>query len=245
MCVCVCVSQPRDSAELSCSVRALQQDVEDLKRVNASLQKENHSLREQLSAARSGNSSTGPLRTETAFPHAVCSIVCVSGGEAHARSTRPSCDAEFARSLKVFYHSMTSVRAELQRLRRHRPSVSPRACLRSSCGLRRDHTCRVNHQEQGWLQLQNKRLSQIKMKLEDFHFFFSLDAVSLPWNVNRNFNHKNWTLVGYLLKIIIIKKTPVFQQFCYSIKKCPFKYSSSAPLMICSSLSLALVVVHV
>uniref|UniRef100_H3DK11 Kinesin-like protein n=1 Tax=Tetraodon nigroviridis TaxID=99883 RepID=H3DK11_TETNG len=62
------------------------EDMEDLKRVNASLQKENQSLREQLAAARSG-------------------------------STRPSCDAEFARSLKVFYHSMTSVRAELQQSR--------------------------------------------------------------------------------------------------------------------------------
>uniref|UniRef100_A0A3B3ZCL7 Uncharacterized protein n=1 Tax=Periophthalmus magnuspinnatus TaxID=409849 RepID=A0A3B3ZCL7_9GOBI len=34
----------------------------------------------------------------------------------------PSCDADFARALKIFYHSMTSVRAQLQRLRRHRPS---------------------------------------------------------------------------------------------------------------------------
>lgn len=60
---CVCVFQPRDPAELSCSVRALQQDIEELKRVNSSLQKENHSLREQLTAARSGNSSSAPLRS--------------------------------------------------------------------------------------------------------------------------------------------------------------------------------------
>ncbi|XP_051579638.1 kinesin-like protein KIF28P [Myxocyprinus asiaticus] len=37
-------------------------------------------------------------------------------------SLRPSCDAEFAKALKVFYHSMTSVRGQLQRLRRHKPS---------------------------------------------------------------------------------------------------------------------------
>ncbi|XP_023280761.1 kinesin-like protein KIF28P [Seriola lalandi dorsalis] len=86
------------SAELSCSVRALQQDLEDLKSVNASLRKENHSLREQLNTARNG------------------------GDSARGRSVRPSCDAEFARALKVFYHSMTSVRGQLQRLRRHRPS---------------------------------------------------------------------------------------------------------------------------
>eukprot|EP00066_Takifugu_rubripes_P018738 XP_011608004.1 PREDICTED: kinesin-like protein KIF28P [Takifugu rubripes] len=73
------------------------EDIEELKRVNDGLQKENQSLREQLSVAR-------------------------SGGEGRGRPTRPSCDAEFARSLKVFYHSMTSVRGELQRLRRHRPS---------------------------------------------------------------------------------------------------------------------------
>ncbi|XP_008298967.1 kinesin-like protein KIF28P, partial [Stegastes partitus] len=89
---------PVDSAELSCSVRALQQDLEELKSVNASLRKENHSLREQLNTARNG----------------------VEG--VRGRSVRPSCDAEFARALKVFYHSMTSVRGQLQRLRRHRPS---------------------------------------------------------------------------------------------------------------------------
>ncbi|XP_022597468.1 kinesin-like protein KIF28P [Seriola dumerili] len=44
------------------------------------------------------------------------------GDSARGRSVRPSCDAEFARALKVFYHSMTSVRGQLQRLRRHRPS---------------------------------------------------------------------------------------------------------------------------
>ncbi|XP_033487903.2 kinesin-like protein KIF28 [Epinephelus lanceolatus] len=89
---------PVDSTELSCSVRVLQQDLEELRSVNASLRKENHSLREQLSAARN------------------------SGESVRGRSVRPSCDAEFARALKVFYHSMTSVRGQLQRLRRHRPS---------------------------------------------------------------------------------------------------------------------------
>ncbi|KAA8595481.1 hypothetical protein FQN60_010772 [Etheostoma spectabile] len=89
---------PVDSAEPSCSVRVLQQDLEELKSVNTSLRKENHNLREQLNAARNG------------------------GDSVRGRSVRPSCDAEFARSLKVFYHSMTSARAQLQRLRRHRPS---------------------------------------------------------------------------------------------------------------------------
>ncbi|XP_070685702.1 kinesin-like protein KIF28P [Pempheris klunzingeri] len=91
-------SAPVDSAELGCSVRALQQDLEELKSVNASLRKENHGLREQLNTARNGGESV------------------------RGRSVRPSCDAEFARALKVFYHSMTSVKGQLQRLRRHRPS---------------------------------------------------------------------------------------------------------------------------
>ncbi|XP_044202118.1 kinesin-like protein KIF28P isoform X1 [Thunnus albacares] len=96
---------PVDSAELSCSLRALQQDLEELKSMNASLKKENQSLREQLNTARNGNQHTH------------------QGGESmRGRSVRPSCDAEFARALKVFYHSMTSVRGQLQRLRRHRPS---------------------------------------------------------------------------------------------------------------------------
>ncbi|KAK5600674.1 hypothetical protein CRENBAI_013044 [Crenichthys baileyi] len=87
-----------DSVELSCSVRALQQDLEELKSINESLRKENRSLREQLNTARIG------------------------GDGERGRSLRPSYDAEFARALKVFYHSMTSVRGQLQRLRRHRPS---------------------------------------------------------------------------------------------------------------------------
>ncbi|XP_034043886.1 kinesin-like protein KIF28P [Thalassophryne amazonica] len=82
-----------ERAELNYFMRNLQQELEEVKGVNASLKEENNHLREQLSTARSGG-----------------------------RSVRPSCDAEFARALKVFYHSMTSVRGQLQRLRRHRPS---------------------------------------------------------------------------------------------------------------------------
>ncbi|KAJ0056658.1 hypothetical protein NL108_010604, partial [Boleophthalmus pectinirostris] len=70
----------------------LQRDLEEMRSLNSLLKKENLNLREQLTARNGG------------------------------RLVRPSCDAEFARALKVFYHSMTSVRAQLQRLRRHRPS---------------------------------------------------------------------------------------------------------------------------
>uniref|UniRef100_A0A087YF23 Kinesin-like protein 6 n=1 Tax=Poecilia formosa TaxID=48698 RepID=A0A087YF23_POEFO len=108
--------QLSDSAELSCSVRALQQDVEELKSLNESLRKENHSLREQLNAVKNGN-------RHTIIPLCPCFLPLALGGDgARGRSLRPSCDAEFARALKVFYHSMTSVRGQLQRLRRHRPS---------------------------------------------------------------------------------------------------------------------------
>uniref|UniRef100_A0A3B4CGN5 Kinesin-like protein 6 n=1 Tax=Pygocentrus nattereri TaxID=42514 RepID=A0A3B4CGN5_PYGNA len=89
-------------SDLSSSLHALHQDMEQLRVTNAALRKENSVLREQLSAsARHGEP-----------PHAA-----VIG------SLRTSCDADFARALKVFYHSMTSVRGQLQRLRRHRPSV--------------------------------------------------------------------------------------------------------------------------
>ncbi|KAF7665771.1 hypothetical protein LDENG_00132020 [Lucifuga dentata] len=84
--------------DLSCSLKGLQQDLEELRSVNASLRRENDTLREQLNSARNGGESV------------------------RGRSVRPSCDAEFARALKVFYHSMTSVRGQLQRLRRHRSS---------------------------------------------------------------------------------------------------------------------------
>lgn len=145
-CVRVCVLQPADSSELSCSFRVLQQELEELKSVNASLKKENRSLREQLGAARNGDGKKQQPKqllchvvfryysdqTHHSFVNSVRLSVCLSGVEcARGRSVRPSCDAEFARSLKVFYHGMTSVRGQLQRLRRHRPSV--RVC--SSSGL--------------------------------------------------------------------------------------------------------------
>ncbi|XP_038147007.1 kinesin-like protein KIF28P [Cyprinodon tularosa] len=109
-----------DFAELSCSVRALQQDVNKLKSLNKSLRKENQSLKEQLNTARNGGMENG-----------------------RGRSLRPSCDAEFARALKVFYHSMTSVKGHLQRLRRHRPSeesdlLGLRLFMDEQCRLLRD-----------------------------------------------------------------------------------------------------------
>uniref|UniRef100_A0A673ZM01 Kinesin-like protein KIF28P n=1 Tax=Salmo trutta TaxID=8032 RepID=A0A673ZM01_SALTR len=102
VCVCVCVLQTVDpGSELSCSLRALQQDVEELRNTNAALKTENNTLRDQLNTSRTGQTYTEQLN---------CQVL--------------SCDAEFARALKVFYHSMTSVRVQLQRLRRHRPSES-------------------------------------------------------------------------------------------------------------------------
>ncbi|XP_064811729.1 kinesin-like protein KIF28 [Oncorhynchus masou masou] len=93
-----------ETATLSCSLRALQQDVEELRNTNAALKTENNTLRDQLNTTRTG-AEWGRGRSEV-----------------RGSSLRPSCDAEFARALKVFYHSMTSVRVQLQRLRRHRPS---------------------------------------------------------------------------------------------------------------------------
>ncbi|XP_057200736.1 kinesin-like protein KIF28P [Triplophysa rosa] len=84
-------------SDLSSSLRALHQDLEQLRNANVALRKENSALRDQLLSARNGEHF---LRG----------------------SLRPSCDAEFAKALKVFYHSMTSVRGQLQRLRRHKPS---------------------------------------------------------------------------------------------------------------------------
>ncbi|XP_053538703.1 kinesin-like protein KIF28 isoform X1 [Ictalurus punctatus] len=85
----------------SVCVRDLHEDLEQLKNTNAALRRENDTLREQLNT----NTPRG--------------VECARGRRGSLKS---SCDAEFARALKVFYHSMTSVRAQLQRLRRHRPS---------------------------------------------------------------------------------------------------------------------------
>lgn len=128
---------------LSCSVRALQQNLEELKGINSSLKKENRTLREQLSTAKNGKHkrlSKEPQRTtvnrlyiyqkkKKLTPCPTLLFVSVRDST-RGQSVRPSCDAEFARSLKVFYHSMTSVRGQLQRLRRHRPSVC--ICSRSA-----------------------------------------------------------------------------------------------------------------
>ncbi|KAJ7988970.1 hypothetical protein DPEC_G00314710 [Dallia pectoralis] len=89
-------------SEVSCSMRALQLYVEELGNTNAVLRTENNTLKEQLNTARTEGGRGRPDRRDS--------------------SVRPSCEAEFARALKVFYHSMTSVRGQLQRLRRNRPS---------------------------------------------------------------------------------------------------------------------------
>ncbi|XP_061523422.1 kinesin-like protein KIF28P isoform X2 [Phycodurus eques] len=91
---------PADCIKLNSSLSRLQSDLEEQKRVNNTLMKENQRLRGQLNTATNG------------------------GNSAPNRSVRPSCDAEFARSLKRFYHNMTSVRAQLESLRRRRPSES-------------------------------------------------------------------------------------------------------------------------
>ncbi|XP_061671253.1 kinesin-like protein KIF28P [Syngnathoides biaculeatus] len=92
---------PTDCVQLSSSVLSrLQRDLEEQKSVNDTLMKENQRLRGQLHTAANG------------------------GDGARSRSFRPSCDAELARSLKRFYHNMTSLRAQLQILRRRRPSES-------------------------------------------------------------------------------------------------------------------------
>ncbi|XP_057712895.1 kinesin-like protein KIF28P [Corythoichthys intestinalis] len=88
--------QPADCLEPNSSLSRLQRDLEEQKRVNNTLLKENQRLRTQLNG----------------------------GDSTRSRSVRPSCDAEFARSLKRFYHSMTSVRAQLQSLQRRRPCES-------------------------------------------------------------------------------------------------------------------------
>ncbi|XP_066514183.1 kinesin-like protein KIF28P [Hoplias malabaricus] len=92
------------SSDLSSVLDALYQDVEQLRISNAALRKENAVLREQLNASVALGAEGGRGRGE------------------RRESLRTSCDADFARALKVFYHGMTSVRGQLQRLRRHRPS---------------------------------------------------------------------------------------------------------------------------
>ncbi|XP_029114428.1 kinesin-like protein KIF28P [Scleropages formosus] len=83
--------------DLSVSYQALQQELERMKIIIVSLRKENNVLREQLKG-------TKPSRRSE-----------------RRGSLRPSCDAEFARALKVFYHSMTTIRGQLQKLRCNKP----------------------------------------------------------------------------------------------------------------------------
>lgn len=64
-----CNCQPADSAGHSSSVRALQQDLDELKSINSSLRKENRTLREQLGAARNGTEE--PRHTAAS---ALCSL---------------------------------------------------------------------------------------------------------------------------------------------------------------------------
>uniref|UniRef100_A0A8C2F6K6 Si:rp71-84d9.1 n=1 Tax=Cyprinus carpio TaxID=7962 RepID=A0A8C2F6K6_CYPCA len=111
-------------SDLSSSLRALHQDLEQLRNSNAALKKENSSLREQLSSARNGDY----LRLSHVGHY--CSVKIFGAHPGSEHYLRPSCDAEFAKALKVFYHSMTSVRGQLQRLRRHKPSEADLLGLR-------------------------------------------------------------------------------------------------------------------
>uniref|UniRef100_A0A8C7N8X0 Si:rp71-84d9.1 n=1 Tax=Oncorhynchus kisutch TaxID=8019 RepID=A0A8C7N8X0_ONCKI len=124
-------------SELSCSLRALQQDVEELRNTNAALKTENNTLRDQLNTTKTGQTCIKQLNCQIlSLSHSLSPLLCVGAewgrgrSEMRGSSLRPSCDAEFARALKVFYHSMTSVRVQLQRLRRHRPSESDLLGLR-------------------------------------------------------------------------------------------------------------------
>lgn len=114
-----CNTQPADGLEPNSARSRLQRDLEEQKRVNGHLVKENQRLRGQLNAATNGNTIT---KTFIGLPPQ-WRIFPVGGDSGRSHSFRPSCDAEFARSLKQFYHNMTSVRAQLQSLRRRRPSV--------------------------------------------------------------------------------------------------------------------------
>ncbi|XP_061105840.1 kinesin-like protein KIF28P [Conger conger] len=91
-------------SDLTSTVRALQLDLDQLRKTNSALRKENSTLRDQLNTP----TREGPEANR--------------GRPERRGSVRASCDAEFARALKVFYHSMNSVRGQLQRLRRHKPS---------------------------------------------------------------------------------------------------------------------------
>ncbi|XP_077419577.1 kinesin-like protein KIF28 isoform X2 [Vanacampus margaritifer] len=97
---CIANPIPADCDEQISSLSRLQRDLEEQKRINNNLMKENQRLRGQLNMAANG------------------------GDSGRSRSVRPSSDAEFARSLKQFYYNMTSVKAQLQSLRRRRPSES-------------------------------------------------------------------------------------------------------------------------
>ncbi|XP_048830514.1 kinesin-like protein KIF28P [Brienomyrus brachyistius] len=88
-------------SDLSSSQQAMHQDLEKLRNLNAALRKENSALRDQLSGTREN--------------------MDLSNKADRRGSLRPSCDAELARALKVFYHDMNAVRSQLQKVRRHKP----------------------------------------------------------------------------------------------------------------------------
>ncbi|MBN3296433.1 KIF28 protein, partial [Amia calva] len=83
-----------ESQLLYCKLSKLEEELEGLRNINETLRKENTLLKEQQNTKKA-TERRGSLRT--------------------------SCDAEFARALKVFYQSMNAVRGQLQRLRQHRP----------------------------------------------------------------------------------------------------------------------------
>ncbi|KAK6490105.1 kinesin-like protein KIF28P [Huso huso] len=110
--------------ELYTQLTKLEQETELLRAINESLRKENACLKKQLkntstkenSESESKGGNHHRISSSASQPSLLPKRTDSRG------SFRRGCDAEFAKALKVFYQSMSSVRRQLQLLRCHRPS---------------------------------------------------------------------------------------------------------------------------
>ncbi|MGH0136011.1 UNVERIFIED_CONTAM: hypothetical protein FKN15_001723 [Acipenser sinensis] len=110
--------------ELYTQLTKLEQETELLRAINESLRKENACLKKQLkntstkenSESESKGGNHHRISSSASQPSLLPKRTDSRG------SFRRGCDAEFAKALKVFYQSMSSVRRQLQILRCHRPS---------------------------------------------------------------------------------------------------------------------------
>ncbi|XP_012819197.2 kinesin-like protein KIF28P [Xenopus tropicalis] len=110
-------------SELYFKLMKLEQETQLLRDINRALREENIFLKDSLK--KSGDKPASSDKSERVLDQG-CSATCIpcpfaSQEQGRLSGMRPSYDADFAKALKVFYQSMSTIRAHFLRLKHYKP----------------------------------------------------------------------------------------------------------------------------